>query len=230
LNFSDKQLLIFDLDGTLVDSAPDLANAINQMLSALERDVFDPELIRSWVGNGAQTLVERALSGASIISPDLDPIFSAQALDTFLCIYRDNVCVDSVRYPGVLTTLQTLKARGYQLAIVTNKPFEFVEPILQKLGLAGIFEIVLGGDSLPAKKPDPLPLNHLSEALNIAPPQCLMIGDSKNDILAAKNAKMDSVGLTYGYNYGEDIGIYEPDLVTGDFGQLLNCLADRTID
>jgi len=230
LNFTDKQLLIFDLDGTLVDSAPDLANAINQMLKTLGRARFAPELIRSWVGNGAQVLVERALSGDSHISPSLDPILAAQALDTFLTIYRDNVCVDSKLYPHVLTTLQALQARHYQLAIVTNKPIVFVEPILQALGLAGMFELILGGDSLTAKKPDPLPLNHVCQTLDIAPIHSLMIGDSKNDIVAAQRADMHSVGLTYGYNYDQDIAIYQPDFVANDFNQLLDCLAPRIID
>lgn len=229
MNFTDKQLLIFDLDGTLVDSAPDLANAINQMLKVLGLTVFPNEQIRSWVGNGAQVLVERALSGSSTISPNLDRDIAAQALSTFLAIYRENVCIDSVLYPDVLETLNALQLRQYRMAIVTNKPVEFVEPILQKLGLAGVFETVLGGDSLSAKKPDPMPLNHLSQTLAIAPAQCLMIGDSKNDIVAAKNANIESVGLTYGYNYGEDISTYQPDFIAHEFGQLLSCLAPQAI-
>jgi len=93
------------------------------------------------------------------------------------------------------------------------------------LGLSDIFEQILGGDSLAKKKPDPLPLKHLSELLGIAPMHCLMVGDSKNDIVAAKRANIQSVGVTYGYNYGEDIAVYEPDLVTSDFAQLLKLLA-----
>jgi len=225
LNFTDKQLLIFDLDGTLVDSAPDLANAINLMLDAIGREQFPVAKIRSWVGNGAQVLVERALSGDSEISSSLAPEFVAKALDVFLAIYRDNVCIDSVLYRGVQETITSLASRQYRLAIVTNKPFEFVAPILQQLGLDNVFEMVLGGDSLAKKKPDPLPLNYLSEQLDVPPAQCLMIGDSKNDIVAAKRANMQSVGVTYGYNYGEDIAIYEPDFVANEFSQLLDCLA-----
>jgi len=225
LQFTDKQLLIFDLDGTLVDSAPDLANAINQMLITIGRVPFSSDMIRSWVGNGAHTLVSRALSGDSVIASDLTPEVVNQALDVFLAIYRDNVCIDSVLYPQVLATLRELKKRQYRLAIVTNKPLEFVAPILQHLGLSDIFEQILGGDSLAKKKPDPLPLKHLSELLGIAPMHCLMVGDSKNDIVAAKRANIQSVGVTYGYNYGEDIAVYEPDLVTSDFAQLLKLLA-----
>lgn len=225
LKFDDKQLIIFDLDGTLVDSAPDLANAINKMLEVLGRSQFPTQQIRSWVGNGAQVLVERALSGSSTVCCNLDRELASHALTTFLTIYRENVCIDSVLYPNVLETLNTLKQRDYRLAIVTNKPFEFVEPILLKLGLTGLFEAILGGDSLSAKKPDPMPLNHLVNTLSVAAKHCLMVGDSKNDIVAAKNADMQSIGLTYGYNYGEDISVYQPDYVTGDFAKLTRCLA-----
>ena len=228
MNFTDKKLLIFDLDGTLVDSAPDLANAINGMLKTIGREQFPLETNRSWVGNGAQVLVERALSADNKISSNLDVKLVGDALITFLAIYRDNVCVDSVLYPEVSATLKELQSRHYRLAIVTNKPLEFVAPILQQLGLENIFERVLGGDSLARKKPDPMPLNYLCEQLAVAPAQCLMIGDSKNDIFAAKNANMHSVGLTYGYNYGEDISIVDPDAVINQFGQLLNCLEPVT--
>ncbi len=100
-------------------------------------------------------------------------------------------------------------------------------PILDKLGLNGLFELVLGGDSLSAKKPDPLPLLHLSEQLDVEPQYCLMVGDSKNDILAAQRANVQNVGLTYGYNYDEDIASYNPDFVVDDFKQLLDCLTTQ---
>lgn len=225
MNFTDKQLLIFDLDGTLVDSVPDLANAINQMLTLLKQETFPEQYIRSWVGNGAQVLVERALSGSSEISASLCKEAVNKALNIFLASYRAQVCVDSVLYPKVLETLTKFKSLGYRLAIVTNKPVEFVAPILDKLGLNNLFEQVLGGDSLAAKKPDPLPLTYLSELLAIDPSACLMIGDSKNDILAAQRANMHSIGLTYGYNYGEDIAINNPDFVANEFNQLLDCFS-----
>ncbi|MGL1959072.1 MAG: phosphoglycolate phosphatase [Colwellia sp.] len=232
MNFTDKQLLIFDLDGTLVDSVPDLASAINEMLLTLDRNVVSESQIRAWVGNGAQVLVERALNGtdhnsqlALNMASNMSAEYVSKALKIFLASYRDNVCVNSVLYPHVLETLKILKSLDYRLAIVTNKPVEFVAPILTQLGLNNLFEQVLGGDSLPAKKPDPLPLLHLSEQLNIAVQYCLMIGDSKNDIIAAQQANMQSVGVEYGYNYDEDIASYKPDFVASDFNQLLNCLA-----
>lgn len=226
--FTDKQLLIFDLDGTLVDSVPDLANAINKMLITLGRKPFSEQEVRTWVGNGAQVLVERALIASASENTNQLSLPSSEvvskALSIFLAMYREFVCVDSVLYPNVLETLKILKLHGYRLAIITNKPIEFVAPILDKLGLNGLFELVLGGDSLSAKKPDPLPLLHLSEHLGIARQHCLMVGDSKNDILAAQRANMQSVGLTYGYNYDEEIASYNPDFVADDFKQLLDCI------
>lgn len=225
MNFKNKQLIIFDLDGTLVDSAPDLANAINKMLVSLGRAEFSQQQIRGWVGNGVQVLVERALAGSTDVDISLEQTLLDKALHSFLTFYRQAVCVDSSLYPQVRETLTTLKAHGYRLAIVTNKPVEFIEPILQALAVSDLFEQALGGDSLAAKKPDPLPLLHLSEQLGVALQDCLMVGDSKNDIIAAQNANMHSVGLTYGYNYDEDIAVYHPDFVADEFKQLLDCLA-----
>jgi len=117
-----------------------------------------------------------------------------------------------------------LKSMGYRLAIVTNKPFAFVEPILEGLNLTGLFELILGGDSLDQKKPDPMPLLHVCDTLGVTVEECVMVGDSKNDILAANACDMQSVGVTYGYNYGEDIGVYEPSMIIDDFGDLLKSL------
>ena len=224
MKFSNKKVILFDLDGTLIDSAPDLAVAVNHMLEALNRETFNEEIIRLWVGNGAQMLVKRALSGQREIDENLDPILFSKALDIFLTFYGENLCNTTITYPNVRFTLKTLKAQGYRLVIVTNKPFDFIEPILEGLQLTGVFELYLGGDSLAEKKPSPLPLLHVCEKLNISVEQCLMIGDSKNDLLAAKAAHMQSVGVTYGYNYGEDITIYDPDVVFDDFADILSTL------
>lgn len=221
MKFNNKQAILFDLDGTLIDSAPDLALAINHMLKTLGRETFSDDLIRSWVGNGAQVIVKRGLSGKADYDTDLDPALFEKALDIFLRFYADNLCVDTVTYPNVRSTLKLLKAQGYRLVIVTNKPFDLIEPILVGLELTGLFELCLGGDSLPERKPSPLPLLHACEKLSVTPEQCVMVGDSKNDILAANAAKMQSIGLTYGYNYGEDIGEHKPDAVFDDFADIL---------
>lgn len=224
MKFENKQLLIFDLDGTLINSALDLAIAVNTMLETLERDTFDEEVIHGWVGNGALILVQRALSGTRTVDESLDEALVEKALDVFLKYYGKNLCNATIPYPHVTTTLNALKEKGYRLAIVTNKPFAFVEPILEGLGLSGLFELILGGDSLPLKKPDPAPLLHVCEKLGVRVDESVMVGDSKNDILAANTCGMQSVGVTYGYNYGESIGVYNPDVIIDDFRDLLKFL------
>jgi phosphoglycolate phosphatase len=224
LKFNNKKVILFDLDGTLINSGPDLALAVNHMLQILNRETFSEEIIDGWVGNGAQMLVQRALSGQREIDENLDADLCSDALDIFLAFYAQNLCVATVTYSNVPTTLTRLKEAGYRLAIITNKPFAFVEPILESLTLSGLFELILGGDSLDKKKPDPLPLLHACEKMNVSAEECVMVGDSKNDILAANTAGMQSVGVTYGYNYGEEIGVHNPTVIIDDFSELLELL------
>lgn len=217
--------MIFDLDGTLIDSVPDLALSINKMLKTLNMTTYSTEVIRSWVGNGAEVLTKRALSGNINISVDLDPLLVEKALGIFLDFYQQNVCVDTCLYPNVKSTLETLHSKNYRLVIVTNKPAQFIRPILEKFGLSNIFEMVVGGDSLPKCKPDPMQLEHVCETLAVNASTCLMIGDSKNDIFAATAANMESIGLTYGYNHGEDINSHGASLVIDDFADIINALS-----
>jgi len=211
--FEDKKVIIFDLDGTLVDSAPDLALAVNHMLKTLNFETFSEDTIRSWIGNGASVLVQRAL-------PDGYKEHQ-KALDIFLEFYSKNLAISTVTYPDVKKSLKALKDSGYTLIIVTNKPFDFIEPILKRLELDGFFDFYLGGDSLDQKKPDPLPLLYVAKKLDMPVEKCVMVGDSKNDILASHAANMQSIALTYGYNYGEDISIYKPDLIFDNFIDIL---------
>jgi len=224
LKFINKELIIFDLDGTLIDSVPDLALAVNHMLTVLDRTAFEEGIIRYWVGNGAQTLIRRALSGSTEIDENMDETLFEKALAVFLDYYGKHLCTTTKTYANVPDTLRALKSKGYRLAIVTNKPFDFVRPILEGLHLNDLFELILGGDSLEKKKPDPLPLLHVCKTLNIPLEASVMVGDSKNDILAANAAEMQSVGVTYGYNYGEDIGVYDPSIIINDFSELLEYL------
>jgi phosphoglycolate phosphatase len=220
LKFTNKEVILFDLDGTLIDSVPDLAYAVNHMLEALDRETFSEDTIRYWVGNGAQALVKRALSGQTEIDEDLDQSLFEKALEIFLDFYGQNLCNDTAAYPNVSATLHALKEKEYRLVIVTNKPYDFVGPILKGLELDGVFEYWLGGDSLEKKKPDPLPLLHACEHMHVSIDKCVMVGDSKNDLSAANSCGMQSVGVTYGYNYGEDIGVYNPTFIIEDFSEL----------
>lgn len=219
-----KQLLIFDLDGTLINSALDLGLAINYMLQKLGRNPFEDATIHHWVGNGAEILVKRALSASREIDEDLEQELVEEALEIFLDSYENNLANATVVYAGVKATLQALKAQAYTLAIVTNKPFRFVHPILESLDLDNIFELVLGGDSLEEKKPHPEPLLYVCDTFDISIEESLMIGDSKNDILSANACEMQSVAVTYGYNYGEDIRNHNPSIVIDDFSELLKYL------
>ncbi|HIQ28189.1 MAG TPA: phosphoglycolate phosphatase [Sulfurovum sp.] len=223
MKFENKQLLIFDLDGTLINSALDLALSVNKMLEQIGKETFSEETIHDWVGNGALTLVSRALSGSRTINENLDDIFVQKALDIFLNHYRNNLCNATLPYPHVIHTLDTLKNQ-YTFAIITNKPFAFVEPILKSLEMDGLFKLILGGDSLSQKKPHPMPLIYATEKLGVSIENSVMIGDSKNDILAANACGMHSVGVTYGYNYGEDIGVHKPSVIINDFSELLQIL------
>lgn len=221
MKFVDKKVIIFDFDGTLIDSEPDLALALNYMLDRLNRETYTQSVISHWVGNGAETLVKRALSGSTIIDEHIEQELFLNALDIFLKFYAQNLCVKTYLYPNVKKSLEKLKEQGYIMVIVTNKPADFVEPILKGLAIDEFFEFYLGGDSLEKRKPDPMPLLHVCNRLDITVDECVMIGDSKNDILSAKSAKMQSIGVSYGYNYGEDISIYKPTIVVESFADIL---------
>ena len=221
MNLTKKKLLIFDLDGTLIDSVPDLAIAVNYMLTQFGYKTADETTIHTWVGNGAQTLVKRALTAQA---ETFNEAQFNKALTIFLNYYAEHACVKTKAYPHVASTLKKLHQQGYKMAIVTNKPFQFIEPILKGLSLDEYFNYHVGADSLAKKKPDPEPLLHVCEKLGFSVEDSIMIGDSKNDIIAAKNANMDAVGVTYGYNYGEDIMIYKPDVVIDDFANIMDIL------
>ncbi len=218
--FRHKELILFDFDGTLIDSAPDLALAVNHTLGQFGRPPFEEITVRGWVGNGARMLVKRALDASRTETNETTSDILDRALAVFLNFYADNLAVLTRPYPQVPELLRQLHGEGYRLAIITNKPYAFIEPILQSMGMSTLFELTLGGDSLPQKKPDPFPLLHACETLGVAPEKCIMVGDSKNDVLAAKAAGMQCIGVGYGYNYDEPISMYEPDLVCGDFGAL----------
>lgn len=216
------KLIQFDLDGTLIDSVAQLWQAVNLMLAELGHRQVTEQEVRLWVGNGADMLVQRALTAALTRPPT--PSQHQQARGLFDKAYQSVASHQVVLYPGVIDTLEQLKKAGYTLALVTNKPYGFVPDILAKSGLAPYFSLSLGGDSLADKKPSPVPLLHVCHTLNIAPEHSIMVGDSENDILAAQAAGMASVGLTYGYNYGKSIADSQPNWVLSELKGLLDLL------
>lgn len=223
LQASPVRLVLFDLDGTLIDSVPQLFKAVNGALQESDLPAVSLTQVASWIGNGADMLLRRAWARSS--TPPAWPETLAHSLrQAFDRHYQAGLGKDFSLFPGVTSTLRQLRATGLAMAIVTNKPHPFVAPLLQQAGLADCFDLVLGGDVLPQRKPDPAPLLHVCQQLGYTPAQSLMVGDSRNDILAAQAAGMRSVGLTYGYNHGEPIAACRPDWVFDQFCQLTSLL------
>ncbi|HBX56942.1 phosphoglycolate phosphatase [Pseudomonas sp. UBA2684] len=213
------RLVMFDLDGTLVDSVPDLAAAVDKTLHALGRPAAGIERVRDWVGNGARVLVRRALAG-DLHHAHIGESEASAALELFMAAYAESHALTRV-YPGVTETLDWLRARDIALAIVTNKPQRFVAPLLDEKGLCGYFRWIVGGDTLPQQKPDPAALLHVLKHAQVAHHQALFIGDSRSDVLAAKAANVPCVALSYGYNHGRPIAEEGPAQVLDDLRQLL---------
>jgi len=205
------EMILIDVDGTLVDSVPDLAFCVDEMMKRLGRPVHGEAKVRDWVGNGVERLVRRALIGRLDGEPD-EADFE-RAYPIFLELYAVNTSQRSVLYPGIREGLDYLKGQGYRLGCVTNKAAQFTLPLLRDLGIYDEFEIIIAGDTLPKKKPDPLPLLHAAEQLGVKPEQAMMIGDSQSDVKAARAAGFQIVCMSYGYNHGEDIRSYHPDAV-----------------
>lgn len=213
------RLVMFDLDGTLVDSVPDLAAAVDRMLLELGRPAAGLDAVRQWVGNGAQVLVRRALAG-DIDHAGVDDALAEQALALFMDAYAESHDL-TVVYPGVQDTLRWLRKRGVEMALITNKPERFVGPLLDQMKLGSYFRWIIGGDTLAQKKPDPAALLFVMQMAGVTPQQALFVGDSRSDVLAAKAAGVQCVGLTYGYNHGRPIEEESPSLVIDDLRALL---------
>lgn len=241
--------VFFDLDGTLVDSAPDLYLALNHSMQAFGLSTVTVEQVRSWIGRGAKVLVTSALkyhydcidNDAKLIQPNITPelkqLLSSNSLlltsipaskmsktsfvneltepflAYFLAHYQQNVCLHTVPYEGVIDLLSQLKAQQKNIACITNKPIKAAQALLKSLAMTDFFSLVLGGDSLAEKKPSPLPLQHALSFYGIASKQAVMVGDSKYDILAAKAVHIPSIAVSYGYNHGEPVSQYQPDLL-----------------
>jgi phosphoglycolate phosphatase len=213
------RLVMFDLDGTLIDSVPDLAEAVDRMLAELERPPAGVEKVRDWVGNGARVLVRRALAG-SLDHSAVTEVETEDALARFLDIYADCHNLTAL-YPGVHELLEALSTAAVELAVVTNKPERFVAPLLEQVGLGGYFRWIIGGDTLPQQKPDPAALLQVMHLAGVEAAQSLFIGDSRNDVLAARAAGVPCVAVSYGYNHGRPIAEEQPSLLVDSLAELL---------
>ena len=213
------RLVMFDLDGTLVDSVPDLAAAIDRTLVLLGQPPAGIEQVRDWVGNGARVLVRRALAGG-LAHEHIDEARAEQALELFMQCYAEGHELTCV-YPGVRECLDWLYGQGIELAIVTNKPERFVAPLLDEKGLGGYFRWIIGGDTLPQQKPDPAALLHVLRLAQVEAADALFVGDSRNDVLAARAAGVTCAALNYGYNHGRPIAEENPALLLENLLDLL---------
>ena len=208
-------LVVFDLDGTLVDSASDIAEAVNRMLQDWSLPHVEEKIIRGWIGDGVRALVRSALRHAGgIVEVD-------QVLPGFMLHYKDCLLLDPQVYAGVRETLQALQQREVPMAICTNKPERFVRPLLQALDLDAYFGCIVGGDTLPQRKPSAEPLLHVAAYYGLQPDQCLMVGDSSTDLLTAQAAGMPMAMVTYGYLRGFDPHSLQGVRVVDDLRKLL---------
>ncbi len=222
MSIKKPEMILIDVDGTLVDSVPDLAYCVDEMMKQLDMPLRGEEKVRTWVGNGVERLCRRALIDSLDGEPD-DALFE-RAYPIFLALYAENTSKRSCLYPGVTEGLDYLQTQGYKLGCVTNKAAEFTHPLLKDLGIFDRFDIIISGDTLPKKKPDPLPLLHGAEHFGVKPENAMMLGDSMSDVKAARAAGFQIICMSYGYNHGEDIRDYNPDAVIDSMAELKDIL------
>ena len=216
----DMRMVAFDLDGTLIDSVPDLAAALDASLVDQGMPPAGEARVRDWVGNGSRRLVESALGDALLKRPvDADELEACHA--RFLAHYHASPVAFTKLYPGVREAIEGLAASGLSLALITNKPKAFIAPILEHFALADSFGLCLGGDSLDDKKPNPAPLLHAAAYFGVSPDACLMVGDSRHDIEAGKRAGFRTLAVPYGYNHGESVLDSHPDALVESLSELV---------
>jgi phosphoglycolate phosphatase len=210
--------ILFDLDGTLVDSRADLVFAVNLMLSDLGFNTLPHDQVVSFVGEGILKLVERALAvsrSKPLSKPELDA-----AMNIFRDHYSAHLLDRTVVYPGTVEALRCLSV--LPLGVVTNKPYDFTMAILTGLGLARFFKTILGGDSVPEKKPSPVPLLNAAAQCHVIPSECLMIGDSRIDILAGKAAEMTTAGFAGGFRGRAELQEAGADFIFDSYVELVH--------
>lgn len=200
---------IIDLDGTMLDTVPDFELALNAMRAEFRLAPITQDVIKPMVGKGSEKLIR------DVLSLDFDPDRVESVYDEAMAAYQRHYLAingeKSVLFDGVIEGLQALRELGLRLACVTNKPISFTTPLLAQKGLASFFELVYGGDSLPRKKPDPLPLLQVCSDFDLAPQQVVAIGDSSNDAEAARAARCYVLTVPYGYNHGRPVQEIDSD-------------------
>jgi len=221
--FEQIRLILFDLDGTLVDSVRDLEWCGNEMLRRLDLPQRDPEMARTWVGNGVERFVKRFLTNDMEAEPEA-ALFD-HGLQVFRRLYAEHISERSVVYPGVIEALQRFSGLDLHLGCVTNKPEPFTSELIAALGLDSFFELVVAGDTTVRKKPDPMPLQYAADYFGLDCGECMMVGDSSNDVTAARAAGFAIVCVPYGYNHGSDIRDSRPDLVVENLTELAEMFA-----
>ena len=217
-NLVSRELILFDLDGTLVDSASDLYRAMNMSLNVLQLPEVTEEQVRTWVGKGTSLFCYSTLQ---YLTGQVDPAQHKQLLDTFLEIYNAEPCVDTQPFNGVVDFLDWGLSNNKQMICVTNKPEQPARMIVESLGLSKYFVDVIGGDRFEERKPHPRQLLFCVDEYQLTKDQVLMLGDSSNDVEAARRAGVDCIVVSYGYNHGENIQDCQPQQVVDDLTELL---------
>lgn len=217
-NVAQREVLLFDLDGTLVDSATDLHRAMNMSLNALQLPTVTEAQVRVWVGKGTALFCQSTLQH---LTGKVDPAQQQQLLDTFLKIYNADPCVETQPFDGILEFLEWGLAQKKTMICVTNKPEAPARAIVDQLGMTHYFADVIGGDRFEERKPHPRQLLHCVEQYAQSKDQVLMIGDSSNDVEAARRAGIDCVVVSYGYNHGESILDCQPQQVVDNLCELI---------
>lgn len=210
--------IVIDLDGTLLHTAPELAEAANRMLRDMGRAPVSQDLLKSYIGNGIHWLVKRALTGDMYAEPDA-ALFD-KALPIYEMHYTELAC-NSKPFQNVVQGLDAMKAAGFRLGCITNKVERYTTPILKSADLAKYFEIVVAGDTLPEKKPHPMPLLHSAKFFGVPIEQLLLVGDSLSDAQAARAAGCPIICVPYGYNHGEPVETLNVDAVIPDLSALM---------
>jgi phosphoglycolate phosphatase len=221
-------LVLFDLDGTLVNTAPDIADAVNKVLEGRKLPQVSERWVRNRIGHGTRQLLAQAMVAAPRMNPvRMTPELMAQLLDEFAEHYAALCGRRGRLFPEAASVLGTLRTIGVKLALLTNKERRFVRFLLEVHGLDGDFDCEVCGDTLPARKPDPLTVQHCLRTLSVPPAGALLVGDSAVDVETARKAGIAVWAVSYGYNQGQPIGRSKPDRVIGSIADVLEPFADR---